>query len=98
MDQLNNFKFQQRQRREMRKEKAFQAELMAKVKDAEAFSAEAYVTEKLNKVNEVPLPRYWKGKRLPQFIIKDLVEKEKLRKEKFAARRERIEKYRNWKL
>lgn len=59
-----------RQRREMRKEKAFQAKLMSQVKEAEAFSAEQYVTDVLRQANEVPLPRYWKGRRLPAFIIK----------------------------
>ncbi|CAD6995075.1 unnamed protein product [Ceratitis capitata] len=56
-----------RQRREMRKEKAFQAKLIAQVKAGEAFSAEQYVQEQLRKANENPLPRYWKGRRLPAF-------------------------------
>lgn len=59
-----------RQRREMRKEKAFQAKLVSQVKEAEAFSAEQYVSDVLRQANEVPLPRYWKGRRLPAFIIK----------------------------
>ncbi|XP_036323935.1 uncharacterized protein LOC118737495 [Rhagoletis pomonella] len=60
-----------RQRREMRKEKAFQAKLIAQVKAGEAFNAEQYVEEQLRKANENPLPRYWKGRRLPAFIIKE---------------------------
>jgi len=60
-----------RQRREMRKEKAFQAKLLAQIKDAEAFSAEKYVAENLRKAEETPLPRFWKGRRLPAFIIKE---------------------------
>lgn len=60
-----------RQRREMRKEKAFQAELLAQIKEAEQFSAEKYVEEKIRKATEVVIPRYWKGRRLPQFIIKE---------------------------
>ncbi|KPU72848.1 uncharacterized protein Dana_GF23287, isoform B [Drosophila ananassae] len=59
-----------RQRREMRKEKAFQAKLMAQIKQAEAFSAEQHVAEILRQANETPLPRFWKGRRLPAFIIK----------------------------
>ncbi|KRF83225.1 uncharacterized protein Pdhb isoform X2 [Drosophila virilis] len=59
-----------RQRREMRKEKAFQAQLMSQIKQAESFNAEQYVAEVLRQANEVPLPRYWKGRRLPAFIIK----------------------------
>lgn len=60
-----------RQRRELRKEKAFQAVLIAQIKEAEKFSAEQYVAEKLRQANEIPIPRYWKGKQLPQFIIKE---------------------------
>nr|ABF18113.1 unknown [Aedes aegypti] len=59
-----------RQRRELRKEKAFQAGLINQIKEAERFSAEMYVAEKLRQANDTPIPRFWKGKRLPQFIIK----------------------------
>ncbi|XP_065078992.1 uncharacterized protein LOC135701977 [Ochlerotatus camptorhynchus] len=59
-----------RQRRELRKEKAFQAGLISEIKEADRFSAEMYVMEKLRQANEKPIPRFWKGKRLPQFIIK----------------------------
>ncbi|XP_062712061.1 uncharacterized protein LOC115268075 [Aedes albopictus] len=59
-----------RQRRELRKEKAFQAGLISQIKEAERFSAEMYVAEKLRQANDTPIPRFWKGKRLPQFIIK----------------------------
>lgn len=44
---------------------------MQKCKEAEAFSAEKYVEEKLNKLNEIVIPRYWKGRRLPEFIIRE---------------------------
>jgi hypothetical protein len=60
-----------RQRRELRKEKAFQAELIAQIKEAEKFDAEKYVAERLQEAHKVPLPRTWKGKRLPFFIIKE---------------------------
>lgn len=60
-----------RQRREMRKEKAFQAKLIAQIKEAEAFNAAKYVADKLQQAKETPLPRYWKGRRLPAFIIKE---------------------------
>jgi hypothetical protein len=60
-----------RQRRELRKEKAFQAELIAQIKEAEKFNAEQYVAERLQEAHKVPLPRTWKGKRLPFFIIKE---------------------------
>ena len=60
-----------RQRREMRKEKAFQAKLIAQIKEAETFNAAQFVSDKLQKAKETPLPRYWKGRRLPAFIIKE---------------------------
>ena len=59
----------------MKKEKAFQSELMCKVKEAEAFDAKQYAREKLNRANAVLLPKLWKGKRLPEFVIKDLISK-----------------------
>jgi hypothetical protein len=59
-----------RQRREMRKEKAFQAGLIAQIKEAEKFDAGKYVAERLQEAHKVPLPRTWKGKRLPFWIIK----------------------------
>lgn len=61
----------QRQRRELKKEKAFQAELVNQCKTAEAFSAEKYVQDKIDKLNEVQIPRFWKGRRLPEFIIRE---------------------------
>uniref|UniRef100_A0A1I8MP02 Pyruvate dehydrogenase E1 component subunit beta n=1 Tax=Musca domestica TaxID=7370 RepID=A0A1I8MP02_MUSDO len=60
-----------RQRREMRKEKAFQAKLLAQIKDAEAFNAAKFVADKIQQAKETPLPRHWKGRRLPAFIIKE---------------------------
>lgn len=69
-----------RQRREMKKEKAFQAELMCKIKDADNFDARLYAREKLDKVNAVLLPKLWKGKRLPEFVIKDLLAKQQKKK------------------
>lgn len=59
-----------RQRRELRKEKEFQGKLLLQIKEAENFDAEKFVAERLRKANEVPLPRHWKGRRLPAFIIK----------------------------
>ncbi|NP_001156199.1 uncharacterized protein LOC100164847 [Acyrthosiphon pisum] len=70
-----------RQKREMRKEKAFQAELMGQVKEAEKFSPANYVQEKLNIVNMTILPNRWRGKRLPEFVIKDLIAKAQAKKQ-----------------
>lgn len=62
---------QVRQRRELKKEKEFQAGLIQQCKEAESFSAEKYVQERLDKLNEIPIPKRWKGKHLPEFIIRE---------------------------
>ncbi|XP_050549206.1 uncharacterized protein LOC126910578 [Daktulosphaira vitifoliae] len=77
-----------RQKREMRKEKAFQAELLGQIKEAEKFSPVEYVQEKLNIVNMTILPNRWRGKRLPEFVIKDLITKAQNKKQ---AKQEAIE-------
>lgn len=64
-----------RQRRELKKEKVFQAELLAKVREAENFNADLYAKEKIKVATEKPFPRRWKGKRLPRFVIEDLIAK-----------------------
>lgn len=42
-----------RQRREAKKEKEFQTELITQCKEAEAFSAEEYVQQRINRFNEL---------------------------------------------
>jgi hypothetical protein len=54
--------------------------LLSKIRKAEAFSAEEHVREKLRRATETQLPRFWKHRRLPQFIIKELVEEERQKK------------------
>lgn len=57
-----------------------QATQMAKVRKYESFDAAEYVNYVLETAKAKPIPRVWKGKRLPQFLIKDLMEKEKFKK------------------
>ncbi|VVC95945.1 unnamed protein product [Leptidea sinapis] len=59
--------------RKIKKERLFQSELALMVKQANEFSAEQYVTNKIQQANHVPLPTRWKHKRLPQFIIRQLL-------------------------
>ncbi|CAH1099965.1 unnamed protein product [Psylliodes chrysocephalus] len=52
-----------RQRRELKKEKEFQAQLIAQYTEAEAFSAEEYVAEKINKYKaliseQIEMPKF----------------------------------------
>lgn len=52
------FEFAKRKlRRKMRKEKIFQAELLAQINAADKFSAEAYVANKLDQLKNVPPPK-----------------------------------------
>ncbi|KAM3958501.1 uncharacterized protein ACR2FA_007463 [Aphomia sociella] len=62
-----------RQRRRQIKEKIFQNSLLAMIKEANEFSAEQYVSQKLQKANNTPLPTRWRHKRLPEFIIRQLL-------------------------
>ncbi|XP_076062550.1 uncharacterized protein LOC143037852 [Oratosquilla oratoria] len=65
------------QKREYKKEKDFQAEQMAKIRKAEAFDAEEYVARFLQETKEKPIPKFWRGKRLPRDIIKQLMKEKK---------------------
>ncbi|KAI8433941.1 hypothetical protein MSG28_012105, partial [Choristoneura fumiferana] len=48
-------------------------ELLAMIKEANEFSAEQYVASKIEKANHNPLPTRWRHKRLPEFIIRQLL-------------------------
>lgn len=78
-----------RQRRELKKEKEFQAELMGKIREAEKFDAAAYAVAKIEKANEVLIPKLWKGKRLPEFVIKELIVKKAVKHQKWLDKQER---------
>ena len=70
-----------RLKRRQKKEKLFQAELIAKIKEAEAFDAEKYVIEKLNILNKKILPRTFRGEILPAEMIKQFLDEKRARKE-----------------
>lgn len=53
---------------------------MTRVRKFEAFDAVNYVTDVLQQIKAKPIPRTWKGKRLPEFLIKELIEKERVKK------------------
>ncbi|KAF6213943.1 hypothetical protein GE061_011671 [Apolygus lucorum] len=82
----------QRQKRELKKEKLFQAELMGKIREAEKFDAAAYAAAKIEKSNQVLIPKLWKGKRLPEFLIKELLEEKHVRHMEYLNRKARREK------
>lgn len=74
-----------RQKREMQKEKLFQAELIQHIKIAESFDPAKYAAEKIAKSKKVELPQVWHGVWYPDFIIKQLVEEEEIKKKEKAA-------------
>lgn len=80
-----------RQKREYRKEKLFQAEQMAKVRRYEAFDAAEYVKDFLQKTKEKPIPKTWKSKRLPEFLIKELIKEKEEKKMKHREQKLRLE-------
>jgi len=66
-----------RQAREKKKEYEFRGKLSGKVADARKFSAEKYVEDYLNDYHTPLLPKTYKGKRLPEWLIKELLEQDK---------------------
>eukprot|EP00092_Neocalanus_flemingeri_P021240 GFUD01023014.1.p1 GENE.GFUD01023014.1~~GFUD01023014.1.p1 ORF type:complete len:282 (+),score=70.50 GFUD01023014.1:60-848(+) len=66
-----------RQAREKKKEYEFRGKLAAKVADARKFSAQKYVEDYLNDYHTPLLPKTYKGKRLPEWLIKELLEQDK---------------------
>ncbi|XP_011297406.1 uncharacterized protein [Fopius arisanus] len=78
-----------KQKRELRKEKAFQAELLGQIREAEAFDAKSYVDSKLKILDNVRLPSKWRGEVLPEHMIRQFV-KEKEHKRWLKRNRPRI--------
>merc|ERR1719342_1364414 len=66
-----------RQGREKAKEYEFRGKLAAKVNEARLFSAEQYVDEYLTDYNTPLLPKTYQGKRLPAWLIKELMEEDR---------------------
>lgn len=67
--------------------------IFRQVKEAEKFSPINYVHEKLNIVNMTILPNRWRGKRLPEFVIKDLIAKAQAKKQAKIETLERRKKF-----
>jgi len=69
-----------KQRREWKKEKRFLNGLLNQIKVAQKFSAEDYVNEMISKATESPPPKYYKNRRMPTWLILEILEKEKQKK------------------
>jgi len=66
-----------REAREKKKEYEFRGRLAGKVSDARKFSAEKYVEDYLNDYHTPLMPKTYEGKRLPEWLIKELIEEDK---------------------
>lgn len=69
-----------KQRREWKKERRFLNGLLNQIKAAQKFSAEDHVNEMIRKATENPPPRFYKSRRLPTWLILELLEKENQKK------------------
>merc|ERR1712029_1226094 len=65
-------------RLEKTKELRFRGRLAVKVADARKFDAEKYVDEYLNDYHTPLIPKTYNGKRLPEWLIKELLEQDRL--------------------
>jgi len=63
--------------REKRKELEFRARLQAKVTAARKFSAERHLSDYLEDFHRELLPKTYQGHRLPEWLIKELMEKDR---------------------
>ncbi|KAF7417791.1 hypothetical protein HZH68_000444 [Vespula germanica] len=70
-----------KQRRELLKEKAFQAEQVTLIKQAESFDPVKYVNERLQELDKEYIPKTYRGEVLPQEMIKKFIEDKKRKKE-----------------
>lgn len=73
--------------RKRTKEIAFRKDLMVRIKTAKKFSANTYVEDKLSTYSQELTPLTYKGKRLPQWLIKELIIKDRLTAEDDKLRR-----------
>merc|ERR1711973_522602 len=62
--------------REKKREVEFRQKMIAKVNEAKKFDAEKYVDEYLEDMKYKLVPKTYKGRRLPQFLIEELLEKD----------------------
>ena len=76
--------------KERARETKFRLTLIERIKLAKKFEAKEYVKEYLKDLNEVLIPQTFHGKRRPQFLIKELMEKERLEKLQVEADKQDI--------
>ncbi|XP_034938066.1 uncharacterized protein [Chelonus insularis] len=75
--------FNKLQRKWLRKEKEFRAEILAKIKAADEYDAKAYVASRLAILDNVRFPHTYKGYLLPEAQIRQLMKEDE---EKYNAK------------
>ncbi|XP_076293080.1 uncharacterized protein LOC143215129 [Lasioglossum baleicum] len=75
-----------RARRNLKKEKAFQEELLVSIKEAEAFNPKAYVQEKFDILLKERIPKTYRGEVLPPEMIKQFLAERKAKQQKKKER------------
>merc|ERR1719318_2546497 len=75
-----------REAREKKKEYEFRGKLSGKVSDARKFSAEKYVEDYLNDYHTPLMPKTYNGKRLPEWLIRELRVQDKEHEKEMALR------------
>ncbi|XP_012275556.1 uncharacterized protein LOC105697104 [Orussus abietinus] len=78
-----------RQKRELKKEKIFQAELLAQIKQAENFDAKEYVASRIKELTKEELPKRYRGEVLPVDLIREFLANHAARKEEKRKRHQR---------
>lgn len=90
----NKFMIVKRKReKRMKKEVLFRQEIAAKLKEVEKFDAEAYVAEKLEMFRRKLLPARLHGKRMPAFVIEDVLQRKKYKTQCIKEMMERRRKF-----
>ena len=79
-------------RLEKNKELEFRGRLAVKVNDARKFDAEKYVEDYLNDYHSPLIPKTYQGKRLPEWLIQELMEQDKLHEKETKLRGKEVTK------
>ena len=71
-----------KQKREMKKEKAFHALLLGKIRRAEAWDPKAYVQRHFDELDRVRLPNRYRGVEMPESQIREFLKKDEEKRAK----------------
>lgn len=80
-------------KRTIRKDTKFNNMIIQQLRDVKKFSAEAYVAEKLDLFRFKVLPNRVHGTRLPQFVVREWLDKQEIRKQERSLKKQRQEQF-----